>query len=43
MTIFTSFLSNHLSANTKAMQDVCATLGELKGAIQSCHDKSHHP
>ena len=33
---FTRFLGNHMSANTKAMQDVAATLGELRGKVDDC-------
>jgi hypothetical protein len=36
--MFTNFLSNHLALNTKAMQDVCVIIAELRVAIQTCHD-----
>ena len=32
-----NFLSNHLSAQAKALSDVCASLAGLKAVIDECH------
>lgn len=34
--LFVRFLGNHMAASTKAMRDVAAALGELKGKVDDC-------
>ena len=34
--MFIRFLSNHMGENTRAMKDVAAMLGELKGKVDDC-------
>ena len=34
--LFIRFLTNHMAANTKAMQHVVEALGELRGKVDDC-------